>query len=79
MGLRWEILAGYGPLFMAGVWMTIQLTIVSIAGGLALGLVLGLVSSSREAPRPTSPLAAALIKPAQWWVRRAPHCSPSQL
>ena len=30
MDLRWSILAGYGPLFMAGLWMTIKLTIVAI-------------------------------------------------
>ncbi|HEU4458248.1 MAG TPA: amino acid ABC transporter permease [Methylibium sp.] len=66
MDLRWEILAGYGPLFLSGLVMTVQLTVVAIAGGLALGLVLGLVSSSREAPAPKSALAAALLKPAQW-------------
>ena len=54
MDLRWEILAGYGPLFAAGLWMTIQLTLVSIALGLVLGVFLGLVSSSRDAPRPKS-------------------------
>jgi polar amino acid transport system permease protein len=66
MDLRWEILAGYGPLFLSGLVMTVQLTIVAIVGGMALGLVLGLVSSSREAPPPKHPLAAALLKPAQW-------------
>ena len=30
MDLRWDILAGYGPLFVAGLWMTIKLTIVAI-------------------------------------------------
>jgi polar amino acid transport system permease protein len=59
--LRWEILAGYGPLFAAGLWMTIQLTIVAIGAGLLLGVVFGLVSSSRDAPVPKSvPLAWAL-------------------
>jgi polar amino acid transport system permease protein len=59
--LRWEILAGYGPLFLNGLWMTIQLTIVSIGAGLLLGVLLGLVSSSRDAPTPKSaPLAWAL-------------------
>ena len=29
MDLRWEILAGYGPLFAAGLWMTIKLTLVA--------------------------------------------------
>ncbi len=52
MDLRWGILAGYGPLFVSGLWMTIQLTIVSITLGLVLGVFLGLVSSSRDAPRP---------------------------
>ncbi|KNZ34360.1 MAG: amino acid ABC transporter permease [Methylibium sp. NZG] len=52
MDLRWEILAGYGPLFVSGLWMTIQLTIVSISLGLVLGVFLGLVSSSRDAPQP---------------------------
>jgi len=61
MDLRWEILAGYGPLFAAGLLGTIRLTLVAITAGLALGVLLGLVSSSREAPRPKSaPLAAAL-------------------
>ncbi|MCW5663377.1 MAG: amino acid ABC transporter permease [Piscinibacter sp.] len=61
MDLRWEILAGYGPLFASGLWMTIQLTIVSIGAGLVLGVVLGLVSSSRDAPAPkTAPLAWGL-------------------
>lgn len=66
MDLRWEILAGYTPLFIAGLWMTIKLTLVAIGAGLALGLVLGLVSSSRNAPPPKSVLALALLKPAQW-------------
>jgi len=59
--LRWEILAGYGPLFLNGLWMTVQLTIVSIGAGLLLGVLLGLVSSSRDAPVPKSlPLAWTL-------------------
>ena len=66
MDLRWEILAGYKELFVAGFWMTVQLTIVAIVCGLLLGLLLGLVSSSRMAPKPKSPLLAVLIKPAQW-------------
>ena len=66
MDLRWEILAGYKDLFVAGFWMTVQLTIVAIVCGLLLGLLLGLVSSSRMAPKPKSPLLAVLIKPAQW-------------
>ena len=66
MDLRWEILAGYKDLFVAGFWMTVQLTVVAIVCGLLLGLLLGLVSSSRMAPKPKSPLLAVLIKPAQW-------------
>jgi polar amino acid transport system permease protein len=59
MDLRWGILAGYGPLFLAGLWTTIELTIVSIAAGLLLGVLLGLVSSSRDAPAPKSAVLAA--------------------
>lgn len=65
MDLRWEILAGYGPLFLNGLWMTIQLTIVSIGAGLLLGVLLGLVSSSRDAPPPKSVPLAWLLKAAR--------------
>lgn len=65
MDLRWEILAGYGPLFLNGLWMTIQLTIVSIGAGLLLGVLLGLVSSSRDAPAPKSVPLAWLLKAAR--------------
>jgi len=58
LDLRWEILAGYGPLFVQGLRMTLQLTIVSISGGLVLGIVLGLIGSTRDSPRPASSLAA---------------------
>lgn len=54
MDLRWEILAGYGPLFASGLWMTIRLTLVAIGAGLALGVLFGLVSSSADAPAPKS-------------------------
>jgi polar amino acid transport system permease protein len=64
MDLRWEILAGYGPLFVSGLWTTIQLTIVSIGAGLLLGVLLGLVSSSRDAPAPKS-------APLRWVLRIA--------
>lgn len=61
MDLRWEILAGYGPLFASGLWMTIRLTLVAIGAGLALGVLFGLVSSSADAPSPKSvPLAWSL-------------------
>jgi polar amino acid transport system permease protein len=59
--LRWSILAGYGPLFVAGLWMTIKLTVVAIVFGLVLGVVLGLVSSSADAPKPKSRALAALV------------------
>jgi polar amino acid transport system permease protein len=61
MDLRWEILAGYGPLFWSGVLTTIQLTLVAIGAGLALGVLFGLVSTSADAPRPKSKPAAALL------------------
>lgn len=58
MDLRWDILAGYGPLFVTGLWMTVKLTIVAIGVGLVLGVLCGLVSSSADAPAPHStPLA----------------------
>lgn len=65
MDLRWEILVGYGPLFISGLWMTVQLTIVSIGAGLMLGVLLGLVSSSRDAPVPKNPALAWLLKAAR--------------
>jgi polar amino acid transport system permease protein len=54
--LRWEILYGYWPLFMHGLGVTIELTLVAITVGLALGALLGLISSSKDAPRPKSAL-----------------------
>jgi polar amino acid transport system permease protein len=65
MGLRWEILAGYGPLFLAGLWMTLQLTLVALTAGLALGVVLGLVSCSNDAPAPASKALVWLLKAAR--------------
>ncbi len=62
MDLRWEILAGYGPLFWSGLLMTIQLTLVAIGAGLVLGVGFGLVSSSADAPAPASKPAAWLLK-----------------
>ena len=57
MDLRWDILYGYGPLFLAGLQMTVQLTLVAIAAGLVLGVGFGLVSTSVDAPAPrTAPL-----------------------
>jgi polar amino acid transport system permease protein len=60
--LRWEILAGYMPLFISGLLMTIKLTIVAIALGLVLGVVLGLVSSSADAPRSKSIVVDLLMR-----------------
>lgn len=54
MDLRWEILAGYGPLFLSGLLMTIQLTLVAVGAGLVLGVLFGLISSSVDAPPPKS-------------------------
>jgi polar amino acid transport system permease protein len=54
MDLRWEILAGYGPLFVSGLWMTLQLTLVAIGAGLLLGTLCGLVSTSTDAPAPAT-------------------------
>ena len=52
MDLRWEILVGYMPLFVSGLWMTLRLALVAISAGLVLGVFFGLVSSSRDAPQP---------------------------
>ncbi len=62
MDLRWEILAGYGPLFVSGLWMTLQLTVVAIGAGMVLGVGFGLVSSSADAPTPHSPVLAWGLK-----------------
>ena len=67
MDLRWEILAGYGPLFLQGLAMTVLLTIVSLTLGMALGLTAGLVSSSGE-QRVHSPWGWVLVS-ARWVVR----------
>ncbi len=62
MDFRWEILAGYTPLFVAGLWMTLRLTVVSVSAGLLLGVLLGLVASSRDAPTPKAWPAAWALK-----------------
>ena len=61
MDLRWEILAGYLPLFVSGLWMTIELTLVAVGAGLMLGIVFGLISTSRDAPAPRSAAGRALL------------------
>jgi polar amino acid transport system permease protein len=63
--LRWEILAGYAPLFVSGLWMTLKLTLVAMVVGLALGILFGLLSSSRDAPPPRSPLSRVLLHAAR--------------
>jgi polar amino acid transport system permease protein len=67
MDLRWEILAGYGPLFLQGLAMTVLLTIVSLTLGMALGLTAGLVSSSGDL-RVRAPWGWLLVA-ARWVVR----------
>ncbi len=62
MDLRWEILAGYGPLFVSGLLMTVQLTLVAIGAGLVLGIVSGLISTSSEGPPPRSMALGWLLK-----------------
>jgi polar amino acid transport system permease protein len=61
MDLRWEILAGYWPLFVSGVWMTLQLTLVAVSAGLVLGVGFGLIATSADAPQPPSRLARGLL------------------
>ena len=61
MDLRWEILAGYGPLFWSGLLMTIQLTLVAIGAGLVLGIVSGLISTSSDAPAPRTAALRLLL------------------
>ncbi len=65
MDLRWEILVGYAPLFVSGLWMTLQLTAVAMVVGLALGTVFGLVSSSGDAPPPRRAWARGLLHAAR--------------
>ena len=65
MDLRWEILAGYGPLFVTGLWMTVQLTIIAIVCGLMLGVLFGMLSSSVDAPPPKSIALAWALKVAR--------------
>ena len=61
MDLRWEILAGYGPLFWSGLLMTLQLTVVAIGAGMALGIVIGLVSCSQDGPPPATAAGRAAM------------------
>jgi polar amino acid transport system permease protein len=61
LDLRWEILAGYGPLFVSGLLMTVQLTLVGVGAGLVLGVGFGLISTSSDAAPPRSPVLRALL------------------
>ena len=65
MDFRWEILAGYGPLFAAGLLMTVQLTLVAVGAGLVLGTLLGLISTSADAPPPATFAGRWLLKAAR--------------
>lgn len=67
MDLRWAILAGYGPLFLQGLVMTVLLTVVSLTLGMALGLTSGLVSSSGG--QRVRSLSGWLLVAARWVVR----------
>jgi polar amino acid transport system permease protein len=66
MDLRWEILVGYGPLFVQGLWMTLKLMVVSITFGMAAGVVLGLISSAHGKLAPTGRATRAVLMPVQW-------------
>ena len=66
MDLRWEILVGYMPLFVRGLLMTVQLTLVAISAGLLLGIFFGLVSSSRDAPSPRSLVLRIGLQALRW-------------
>jgi polar amino acid transport system permease protein len=45
MDLRWDILTPYAPLFVQGVWMTVQLTVLALTLGMLAGLLIGLITS----------------------------------
>lgn len=62
MDLRWDILVGYAPLFIEGLFTSLKITLVAMVCGLILGMVLGLISSSRDTPPPRSVLWATLLK-----------------
>lgn len=62
MDLRWDILSGYMPLFINGMFMTLKLTVIAISAGLVLGIFFGLVSSSVDAPQPRSMVGKLSLK-----------------
>jgi polar amino acid transport system permease protein len=47
MDLRWDILTPYAPLFVQGLWMTVQITTVALTLGMLMGLLVGLVTAQR--------------------------------
>ena len=61
MDLRWDILVGYMPLFVSGLWMTLKLTAIAVSAGLLLGIFFGLISSSADAPQPRSAAARVAL------------------
>lgn len=61
MDLRWDILVGYMPLFVNGLWMTLKLTAIAVSAGLLLGIFFGLISSSADAPKPRSAAARVAL------------------
>jgi polar amino acid transport system permease protein len=61
MDLRWEILVGYGPLFAAGLLMTVQLAVIAVFAGLLIGVFFGLISTSADSPPPRSKVLALLL------------------
>jgi len=67
MDWRWDILAGYGPLFAQGLWMTVQLAVIATAAGLALGVGVGLVNTDAMRPARGRPL----VRGALWALRGA--------
>jgi polar amino acid transport system permease protein len=52
MDLRWEILTPYAPLFVQGIWMTVQLTLIALTLGMLLGLGVGLVTAQPQVRGP---------------------------
>lgn len=59
MDWRWDILAGYAPLFAQGLWMTVQLAVIATTAGLALGVGVGLANNDAMRPAGGHPLARA--------------------
>lgn len=43
MDFRWNIIAGYAPLFIKGFFMTLEVAVISIIAGTIMGLLLGML------------------------------------